>query len=126
MSHLSTIISRIETEIERHDDPMATGMMKQHLDNLREYPTVWDDATEEELERRQEILEKKEWVAESYWKVECMAEDCDSFEDQRFDTEEEAQKEANKHSLPPNHVCVWENVVETPARNYNVKEVKAE
>ncbi|MDY6777934.1 MAG: hypothetical protein SVU32_04655, partial [Candidatus Nanohaloarchaea archaeon] len=95
MSHLSTIISRIEREIKRFDDPMAEGMMEKHVRNLREYPELWDDATDEELERRQELLEQKPWQAEVVYVVDCGKEDCDWFAER--DTYEKATEAQQSH-----------------------------
>lgn len=120
MSHLSTIISRIEQEIERHDDPMETGMMQRHLKNLREYPSVWDDATDEELERRQEILDNKPYIAESHWQVDCMNDSCEF--SKQVDSEHAAREIAVDHEESYKldaHTCFWEHVVEIPARDYN-------
>jgi hypothetical protein len=114
MSHISTIIGRIEREIERFDDPMHEGMMDQHVQNLREYTTHWDDATEEELARRRELLDERPWVAESHFTVECCGKDCD-FETTE-PTEEKAAETAKRHDTPDGkHACFWEHEVEEPA-----------
>lgn len=118
MSHLSTIISRIEREVERFDDPLHEGSIEKHIENLREYTQHWDDATEEELERRDELLREKPWIADSHFKVECLNEDCD-WED-TADTEEAAARKGNAHknaesSFPDEHATWWDHVVVEPA-----------
>jgi hypothetical protein len=119
VSHLSNIISRIESEIERLDDPMNEGIMQRHVKNLREYPSVWDDATEEELQRRKEFLEERPWVADSHYLVECLNKECEW--EKEVGSEKKAREEGEKHaninsSYPDEHATFWELEVETPAR----------
>jgi len=116
MSHLSTIISRIEREIEQFDDPMGEGMMEKHVRNLREYPSLWDDSTKEELERRRELLENNPWQAEIVYVVDCCKEDCDWFVEK--DTYEEASNASQRHyynSSEQGHEPVIEKEVVEPA-----------
>lgn len=119
MSHLSNIISRIKNEISRLDDPMNEGMMERHIKNLKEYPSIWDDATEEELELRDRLLEEKPWNAESYYLVECLNKECGW--EKKVESEEKARKLCESHanvnsSYPDEHGTFWELNVETPAR----------
>ena len=118
MSHLSTIIGRIEREVEQLDDPLHEGMMEQHIGNLREYPHIHDDATEGEMERRKELLEEKPWLCESHFEIECLNEDCDWTK--TADTEKEATRAGKHHAdtestFPDEHATWWDHVVIEPA-----------
>ena len=95
MSHLSTIIQRIKRTIETEEDPMDDPLMKQHVRNLREYPRLWDDATEEELELRKELLEEQPWNVEVMYTAECLAGDCDWHTEKG--TEDEISEATNDH-----------------------------
>lgn len=95
MSHLSTIIHRIEKSIDRFDDPMNEASMEKHVKNLKEYPEHWDDATEDEMKARSLLLETKPWQSKVEWTAICTAEPCDF--QRTFDTEEQARQRMDHH-----------------------------
>jgi len=60
MSHLSTIIKRVEIRVNPPDK--RDNLLLQSISNLKEYMDLWDNYTEEEKEKALELYEKYKYL----------------------------------------------------------------